>query len=145
MAAAETDDGIALDNKNVEEGSDALDASVSEANTDIGSTADPNSNVIEETVAVEDTGDGIALDNKKVEEVPDAPDASVSEANTASGNDAHPNADVIDETVAVENTDDGISLDNKKVEGPNVEDAVEDTSEESFKNKDVSGSEETKS
>ena len=46
--------------------------------------------------------------------------------------------------MAAEATDDGIALDDKNVEEPNVEDAIEDTSEENSKNRDADGSEETK-
>ena len=111
--------------------------------TDSDNTADPNADVIDETVAAEATNDGIALDDKNDED-PNPLDANVNGDNTDSDNTADSNADAIDETVAVEATDDGIALDDKNVEDPNVEDAIEDTSEENTKNRDADGSEETK-
>ena len=135
-----TDDGIALDDKSVEDPK-PLDANVNGDTTDSDNTADPNADVIDETVAAEATDDGIALDDKNVED-PKPLDANVNEDTT--DNTADPNADVIDETVAAEATNDGIALDDKNVEDPNVEDAIEDTSEENTKNRDADGSEETK-
>ncbi len=68
-----TDDGIMLDEKSVED-PDAPDATVDEANTDNGNTADPNADAIDEKVAAEATDGDIALDEKSVED-PNVKDA----------------------------------------------------------------------
>ena len=137
-----TNDGIALDDKNVED-PNALETAGGEDNTDNDNTDYPNADVIDETVGAEATDDGIALDHKNVED-PNALETTGSEDNTDNDNTDDPNADVINETVGVEATDDGIALDDKNVENPIVEDAIEDTAEENTNKGDTDGSEETK-
>ena len=67
QATNATEDGTALDEKNVED-PDALDATVSVNNTDNGDTAEPNAEAIDETVVAEATEDGTALDDENVKD-----------------------------------------------------------------------------
>jgi len=136
------DEGIILDDKSADD-SDPLDAAVSVDGNGNNNAVDPKTDVVDEAAAVDPTDDNSPLDEKNAD-APDPLDATASLDDTDNSNMIDPKADIVDEATAIDAVDNNIQLDEKNTEKPNIKASIEDTAEESTKNRNTDGSEETK-